>query len=199
MTQGEGSDQQTKPLRAFLAITFPPNIIRALTQVMKNMQTSLATKAVRWEKEENLHITLRFIGNMDPKNLEQLSANIQAQLKAIDPFTMTIGAASLFPSPKKPRVIAMVVEPLEKLQPLADALDRAVVNTGFTKADHPFRGHLTIARIKARRPHRIELPEISSSGDHGHLIETPVDQIALITSTTKPEGAVYRQLVRYEL
>jgi 2'-5' RNA ligase len=128
------------------------------------------------------------------------------------PFALRLGSAGLFPTPRRPRVVALGLEPAAPLEELAGAVERAVVAEGFAPEERAFRAHLTLGRVTARpRSGRAASRRRAESGPpHGRRFpsvaaaplpaeEFAVEEAVLFRSELSPAGSRYTPLERIPL
>lgn len=158
--------------RLFVAVRPPPEVCSAIARIDR---PELA--GVRWSPAQQWHVTLVFLGNADPCEVGSALSSIRLPRcrAVIGPTVRTLGDHVL-------------VVPVTGLETLADAVRGATDGLGGSRGDTPFDGHITIARIKARR----------GSARLGSLLGAPVSAtwtpagIELVSSVTDPRGAVHR-------
>ena len=118
---------------------------------MRALQACPDGDAVRWVREETLHVTLRFLGDIDPGGVGRLTDCVREQTAALRSFRLELGGARPFPSKRRPVAIILDVGPLERLEELAEAVERGVTAAGFDPEPRPFRAHLTLGRVRGKR------------------------------------------------
>jgi 2'-5' RNA ligase len=150
--------------------------------------------AVRWVKPENLHVTLRFLGTIASERVAELVRDVAAETGRIAPLRLRLAAARLFPSPRRPRVVALGIEPEAPLASLVAALERGVVAAGCAPEARRFRPHLTLGRI----PPRADFPSVTAS-DTPEADAFDVNEVLLFRSDLHPSGARYTPLERVPL
>jgi len=183
----------SETIRTFVAIELPGKIISSISKVQEDIR-SYGFK-IRWVKPENIHLTLKFLGNVKKADIEKVGEAIYESVKEYSPITLRAKGIGAFPGIKRPRVIWVGISgQLDLLVGLQKTLDEKLEAIGFPKENRPFRGHLTLGRVKAKiDPKRFcdalnELVRFES--------ETFVaDRIILFKSELKPTGAVYTKLV----
>jgi RNA 2',3'-cyclic 3'-phosphodiesterase len=129
-------------MRIFIALDIDQAIRHRIARFMDGVR-GFAPDA-RWVRPESLHITLKFIGETAPENMDQ----IQQALKAVEAHAveMNIRGSGFFPGAKSPRVFWLGIEAGPSLAALASTVDDRVASLGIAKQDHPFSPHLTLAR-----------------------------------------------------
>ena len=115
----EGPPDAARPIRAFIALELDDFLRRAAAGVAAALRKRPDGDGVRWVRQETLHVTLRFLGDTDPAAVPELAARVGEQLAAVAPFALRLGRLGAFPSPRRPRVIVLHLEPEEPLVGLA--------------------------------------------------------------------------------
>jgi len=179
-------------LRAFLAIEPSEAARRAAAEAASAIRRAPGGDSVRWVRPEALHVTLRFLGDIDPELVPRLEACVGADLRPLAPFALRLGGVGGFPNPRRPRVVTLGLEPEEPLAELASAVERGVVAAGCEPESRPFRGHLTLGRARGR-----------SARVTGAVTATPesfrVEEVVLFQSRLGPGGAKHTPLARFPL
>ena len=187
----------SQTVRSFIAIELPAAVISLLDNVQQELKV-LRLKA-RWVRPQNIHLTLKFLGNIDSGEIEKIGRAMVDAAGDSAPFTLTIGGIGFFPDIKRPRVIWVGLDgakpALFKLQRnLADRLAIA----GFPKEKRSFKAHLTLGRIRqAVNPNIID-QAIQGYSDLGDL-KFSANRIILFKSDLKPTGAEYSHLKQVDL
>ena len=178
--------------RAFLALELPAAAHESAAAAIERLRAQVGTRDVKWVTPENLHITLRFFGSLDPEHIVRAQAEVQklnGQFAAIASGWSELGA---FPNPRRPQVIWFgLADEAGALKALAGEVNHRLVQAGFGRADKPFRAHVTAGRV--RRGRRITWPTTSDC----LTIAAPgfsIQQVALMESTLTPQGPVYTPL-----
>jgi 2'-5' RNA ligase len=149
--------------------------------------------AVRWVPPENLHVTLRFLGDLEPARVASLAAHVRAQTAALAPFALQLGALASFPPGRRPRVVVLELAPEAPLAALAEAVERGVVAAGCAPEPRAFRGHLTLGRVRERGAP----PSLAELTVPPAVFE--VTESVLFASELHPSGSRYTPLERVPL
>jgi 2'-5' RNA ligase len=180
-------------VRAFFAIDLDERARSAAAGVANQLRACPDGDAVRWVREETLHVTLRFLGDVDCGRVARLAGSVREQTAALGPFRLQLGGARLFPSGRRPLAVVLDVGPAEPLAELADAVERGVVAAGFGPESRPFNAHLTLGRIRKKR-FPLVTAEVTTSGE-----SCPVNEVVLFKSELQPSGAHYTPIERAPL
>jgi 2'-5' RNA ligase len=187
----------SQKIRVFIAIELPDSLKSQLEQVQQELK-SLRLKA-RWVRVENIHLTLKFLGDIDAGDIDDIGGAMAGAAADSAPLALKIGGIGFFPGIKRPRVVWVglggEIRNLLNLQlNLADRL----AAIGFAKEKRSFKAHLTLGRIRqAANPAAVRriLKGYIELGDHPFV----ADRMTLFQSTLKPTGAVYSKLKETEL
>ncbi len=185
-------------LRLFLAVDIPEETRRLLAAALERYGGEIPE--ARWVKAENLHITLKFIGGYEEEKLERLSNEIRKTAALSAPFRAALGGCGGFPSPRKARVLWVGMRGgQEEAAGLAGKLDARLEKVGVKREDRPFKGHLTVARL--RRPADCSSLLGMMEGELEPLAEMPfeVREITFYRSILGPGGPTYVPLEKIAL
>lgn len=180
-------------VRSFFAVALSEQAREAAAELAGRLRGSERGEGVRWVRPEGYHLTLRFLGNVARESIAELAEQVSEQVACLAPFAIHLGAASVFPSPRQPRVIALAVEPEAPLASLAERVERGVVAAGLPAERRRFRAHLTLGRVRNRR-----FPSVDGAAAVG-APAFPVEEIVLFQSDLQRTGAVYTALERIAL
>jgi len=183
----------TKIVRAFFAIDLDERARSAAAEFTDEWRARPGGDAVRWVRAENLHVTLRFLGDIDCDRITRLAGCVREQITALSPFRLQLGGARLFPSKRRPLIVALGVGPAEPLAELAAAVERGVVAAGFDPESRPFDAHLTLGRIRKKR-FPLVTGEVTTGGE-----SCPVNEVVLFKSELQSSGAHYTPIERAPL
>ena len=187
----------SQKVRAFIAIELPDSIRSLLDQVQQELK-SLRLKA-RWVRAENIHLTLKFLGDIDAGDIDNIGGAMADTAADSAPLALKIGGIGFFPGIKRPRVIWVGLGgDIPNLLNLQRNLEDRLVPVGYAKEKRSFKAHLTLGRIRqAANPETIRriLKEYIELGDHQFM----ADRIILFKSVLKPSGAVYSPLKQTDL
>src|SRR3977135_3492271 len=135
--------------RLFIAIELPSNVRRALTDHINLVREAVPQAKASWTREENLHLTLKFLGDTKLTRVEELSQASQRAAKAVEPFERNLESSGIFPARGAPRVLWIgVEESTGHLASLHRILEDECAKIGFAREQRPFRPHLTISRLR---------------------------------------------------
>lgn len=179
-------------MRTFIGIGLPPGCrtgIAAATSPLRAMRGP-----VSWVPERNLHLTLKFLGEIPPDRTDELAGLMAEAARDIPPFELRLGDAGGFPTLRAPRVLWIGVrEPLELVGKLHQNMENALSRAGFPRDERPFHPHVTVGRVKGRAVQGLgEAYAAAISG--GTFDAVSVTSYRLVESRLSPSGADYRVL-----
>jgi 2'-5' RNA ligase len=182
-------------MRVFIALDLPPEILSAVDKAAAPLRAGIGS-LVRWVPVENIHITLKFLGEAAPGNVELLAQMLRAEAERIAPFEMSVGGIGAFPSRKRPRVIFVGIQVPAGLEALRRGIESACGRLGYAPDERGFRPHLTLGRVNQHVTladgRKISLALESTAIDSPGTAR--VDSVQLYKSELKPTGAVYTRL-----
>lgn len=183
-------------LRAFIAVEIPSGIHQAIDKQLAPIRAALNASLVRWVPAENVHLTLKFLGDVSPANLEMLEQMLRVEVSQHRAFELGFGGLGAFPNPKRPRVIWIGIQAPAELGALQHGIEAATATLGYPDERRPFSPHLTIGRVK-QNVGSTGMQQIRSALEEtkvASLGTTQVSAVHLFKSDLKPTGAEYSML-----
>lgn len=179
-------------IRAFIACEIPESVLENVSKVQEDLRK--LDLDVSWTRVSGIHITLKFLGDIEEEYIDKIAAIIEEASKGQSPFEISIKGSGAFPNLKNPRVIWIGVEDGTKgLTRLQQPLDYGLNALGFEPEEREFRPHLTLGRVKGPRG-KERLSAAVSELREIELGSFAVDRVILYKSELKPTGAVYTKL-----
>ena len=176
-------------MRTFLAVEVPESARKIIDDFIKN--EARKELPIKWVKFENMHITLKFLGEIDEGLITNISPVVAGIGQHVSPFSVQLGGFGCFPNPRNPRVIWVgVKQGGDELCAMATELEQELAHFGF-KEEKRFHPHLTVGRVK--RPCKVDdiLNKTVSTEPF------TVSSLVLFKSVLKPEGPVYTALEEF--
>ncbi len=202
-------------IRAFIAIELDERIKRELTRVQERLKTAdpeikFAETRIRWSEPKNLHITLKFLGDIEPKLLEMVEIAMNETAQEFSMFHMDIGTLGAFPSTHDPKIIwAGVTKRANFLADMAARLDENLISHGIKELkghtpnsnnelgmcplNYHFTPHITLGRSKNESPCKA----LTNLLQNTHIpagLSQKVERLSLLRSELMPKGPVYHLL-----
>jgi RNA 2',3'-cyclic 3'-phosphodiesterase len=183
-------------LRSFIAIELPERVRSAISELQQELKKCKAD--IRWVKPDNIHLTLKFLGDTDEKSLDSIVEATKAACSGYGRFDLETRGVGVFPDMRAPRILWVGISDNDSLTGLQKSIEDGLAALGFTPEKRRFRPHLTLGRF------------ISSSGKEGlydkieeHKDISPglieVKSLFLIKSELTPYGAEYTKIAGIDL
>jgi 2'-5' RNA ligase len=187
----------TQIIRTFIAIKLPAAVTTAVGEMQKGMRSNGIK--LRWVKPENIHLTLKFLGDTNAEDLAKIEAAVFDSIKSYGPISLCARGVGVFPGIKRARVVWVgVAGELESLFGMQKRLETGLAALGFAKEQRAFKGHLTLGRVKGRiDPQKLGGALKLYGGFASEAFR--VESVILYKSELKPTGAVYTELAKVPL
>jgi 2'-5' RNA ligase len=183
--------------RTFIAIHLPLQLREALLSICAQLRDSPGGRAARWVAGDNIHVTLKFLGDVDNGRLPDVQRAITGACAGGPPFRMTVAGLGCFPGLARPRVVwAGIDQGARELAALAGSIDQSLGELGFARESRPFSAHITLARAD-RRASNVELATLGrtiASQDEAEIGVMTVDSVSVVQSDLFAGGPVYTDL-----
>lgn len=187
-------------VRTFIAIELSDAAKHALGGLQSRLKTVTPPHTVRWTAVQNIHLTLHFLGDTVPAQIDTIGRAMQKAAQPVAPFALDLGQLGCFPNTHRPRVLwAGLLNPPPALAELHSRLGTQLAQAiGFAPETRPYAPHLTLGRVKSGIPSR-HLRQLSYAIEQtqpgvGKLATLNVVELRLVKSKLEPTGAVYSQL-----
>ncbi len=181
-------------MRLFIAVTPPPEVRRAALEAVEGAARDLGG-AVRWTKQENIHFTLKFLGEVPDETVEGVRGALREACSSHAPFHARLRGLGTFPTPRRARVVwAGIDEGAKEMTELAARAESALEPLGFRREGRPYVPHATLGRAR-KRPVSIDLTGASVPNAPTFRVRSA----ELIKSTLAPGGSIYEVLEAFAL
>ncbi len=189
-------------IRAFVAVELSEEIRQALRAVQVKLKTMPGGTQVRWVAPKNMHLTLKFLGDVPKARVAELTGALEQAIANRAPFILTAQALGCFPNVRRPNIIWVGLEgELPRLMELVQRIEDTYAHLGFPPEGRPFAPHLTLGRIP-REVHPSDRAELGATiekfprTDYGTL---DVSHVYFIQSDLRPTGPIYTKLASVAL
>ncbi len=179
-------------LRTFVAIELVDPARAALSDYLATLRP---TPGVAWTRAENLHLTLKFLGNVPTARIDELTARLREATAAAAAFTMTVAGVGAFPNVARPRILWVGCK-APSLPALAAAVDAACVRCGCAAEERPFHPHVTLGRVREGKRGSFPFLAADGSRDFG---ASATSAVVLFASQLGSGGARYTPLATLAL
>jgi 2'-5' RNA ligase len=183
---------QEQSVRAFIAIPLPATFRQGLAELRQELER-FALDGVRWVAPQNIHLTLKFLGDTPRSGLPAMEEALSRVVEGEALFSLQSQGLGAFPSWRNPRVIWAGLEDNPALIRLQHEVELALADLGFPAEERPFAAHLTLGRVTRPLPEaqRERLATFARDFAGGSLGTVPVDEVCLFQSQLRPTGPVY--------
>ena len=187
--------------RLFVAITVPEEVKSRITEARDELRAMLPPAVAAWVRPENMHLTLRFLGNVDESKIESLKASLTQVLSGFGAIPLISERLGCFPDLRYPRVVwAWVYDNAERLAQLQRRVAEATDAFTHEPADSRFVGHITLARLRQIKRPQAEIIGAFVNGAVRRMFgKWTGDRVELIRSELAPGGSSYTTLAATSL
>jgi 2'-5' RNA ligase len=180
----------TESWRVFCAIELPAEVRARLEDHILRLRKEVPEAAASWSRVENIHLTLKFFGNVEVKRIEKISAVTERVVKQFSRFQIGVGETGVFPRPSRPQVLWIGVnDPSGQLSALQERFEDECAAEGFAQEDRAYRPHLTIARLRKPEGAR-QLADVHLQMKF-ETIEVELKELVVFRSELSPKGSKY--------
>lgn len=185
-------------IRSFVAVELAPQIRDALADETARLAALGAD--VNWVAPENLHMTLKFLGQVERRTVPEVLKGLESAAAASASFHAEVTGAFFFPSPTRPRVVASGVDPAaaSSFEALAERVEEELGTAGLPRSDKAFRAHVTLGRVKSPRNIRDLADALVTAGGEA-FGEQEVEEMTLFMSELSRHGPTYTALGRVRI
>lgn len=179
-------------MRAFIAVTLPKEIKKSLKHLQCQLQVS--TAGIKWVEPENIHLTLKFLGEVEEKKIVKLKGILEEALKDKTEFLISLSSLGVFPDSGFPRIIWIGINRNnDKVKLIAEELENKTAQIGVIKGKKAFSAHITLGRIKLNLDRENLIGQLKKL-EHDlprEELEFLVNKITLFKSTLTAQGPIY--------
>lgn len=184
-------------LRAFIAISLPEPVLQAIVTAQDTLRRS--GLKIRWVRKEGIHLTLKFLGDIDRDDVEDIHGAMERAAGPFSPLALWGEGIGVFPDLRRPRVVWVGVSgDREVLRALQGEMETELSGLGFPKEKRPFKGHLTLGRVKGRLD-RTQLIDALEALRGFRTESFTAESVVLFQSDLRPDGAVYTRVAEVAL
>ena len=182
-------------MRAFIAIELPEGIKNTLSRLQDKLKQCGAD--VKWVEPNNIHLTLKFLGEIEEAKLEKINQIIQETAKNKPKYSITLSGLGVFPDVNHPKIIWVGIEDKNsETKLIAEELEEKLQTLNIPKEERRFLGHITIGRVKSwmnkdKLTEKLSALRIEFAKEENCFI---AEKITLFKSSLKPNGPVYEAL-----
>ncbi|HCJ09555.1 MAG TPA: RNA 2',3'-cyclic phosphodiesterase [Clostridiales bacterium] len=184
-------------IRSFVAVEADEGSRSEAARLIEALRRSGAD--VKWVSPENLHLTLKFLGDVPPGDVPEVASALELAVGGEAPFRVRLAGLGAFPSLSRPRVVWVGVgEGRERLEALAGRVDERLAEVGFPRERRRFSAHITLGRCRSSR-NLAELKTALAERRNYTGPEFTVSRVVLFSSVLRPTGPIYTPLAIFPL
>ena len=189
-----------KTIRSFLAVEIPESNKEKILELINPFKEK-SDSFIKWVNRDNLHITLKFIGELNTDHISTSQNDLSERLSSIPSFNIQINRLGVFPNSQKPRIFWLGFDQNKNLEQIVSSIENYLVSLGY-EADHkPFSPHLTIGRVRRDVPSG-NFAEFTKNFKDLKLEVIPdfkVSHVTLFKSDLTRDGPIYSRLFQLSL
>ncbi|MEJ5342027.1 MAG: RNA 2',3'-cyclic phosphodiesterase [Thermogutta sp.] len=185
-------------VRTFIAVEVDEGVRSRASKLIKQLRQSGAD--VTWVAPENMHLTIKFLGDVDYRDVYHVCRAVEECVATVEPFTVEIRGVGAFPSLERPRVIWLGVDlGAAEMEALNERVESALSAIGFPREGRKFHAHLTLGRVRKSGRAVEHLVAMLREYQDVEFGPTTVDQLVIFSSELLPTGPVYEPMGHAEL
>ena len=185
-------------IRTFVAVKISSAVCDCAAELIDELRH--APVDVKWVDPANMHLTIKFLGDVDSREIHEVCRAVEQSAGPLAPFELQVRGVGAFPNVRRPRTIwlgAAAGEP--ELAALAERVESELHKIGFRREARRFHAHLTIGRVRHAAPGMAELSQLLAEYADFELGSTPVAEAIVFSSTLDRAGPTYEPLGRAKL
>jgi len=185
-------------MRTFIALSLNEKLYSELSELQAKLRGSDVD--IKWIDPSSIHLTLKFLGEIDEKQLGSIRSCLTGALKDHKSFSVSLAGVGVFPKPSYPRVVWVGIDAgASECEGLNRDIENATAGVGFEKETRPFKAHLTLGRVRSSKNKQILIKAIEQEIGFASQGKAYVDKIILFKSTLTPKGALHTPLEEFPL
>ncbi|HEY4308336.1 MAG TPA: RNA 2',3'-cyclic phosphodiesterase [Pirellulales bacterium] len=173
-------------VRTFIAVEISSEVRSRAARLISQLEATGAN--VRWVKPEQMHLTLKFLGDVDMREIPEICAAVSQATADVPPFSLRMAGAGAFPNLSQPRTIWLGADDgVDEIQDLHQRLDQSLAKLGFRPEPRRFRPHLTIGRVRNADRGMAEMARLLE--EHANFVAGVIDVDEVVTFSSELERA----------
>lgn len=184
-------------MRVFICFELSKEVTNSLRDLIHYLKTF--GRGVRWVRHDGIHLTLKFIGEIETSQLDEIASAIEKVIKNYKPFKIKLAGKGAFPNFNRPKVFWIGISEVENtIRQIQGDIESALEELGYPREERGFSPHLTLGRVKFQDPtvNKIALELERMKIDE---IEFTLSEVVIMQSDLQPNGALYTPLRKIEI
>ncbi len=185
-------------IRSFIAVDPPPEVLDKIADMIESLEKQ--TRGMRWVNPDGIHLTLRFLGEVDEEVFPEIESRLKQLALGEGPISLTASGLGFFPDPARPRIVWVGLGgETDRLESLGKKVNEAFRDLPVHPEEaREFKPHITVARIADH--HRASgIARILEKGKGAQFGSFSVNTLILYKSNLTPDGARYTKLKEFKL
>ena len=186
-------------MRAFIAIELPKQIKVIINNIQHDLKQAHAD--VKWVKSENIHLTLKFLGEISQDYSQKINSILNQISQRNSEFSLYLSELGSFPNLKNPRTIWIGVSNDGPVIEIAEQLEKKLTAIGFPPESRRFTSHITLGRVRSAFNRRLLVEKLGFMKNNisTQISEFKINAITLFKSTLTPQGPIYEAILNSPL
>jgi len=183
-------------IRAFLAVVISEEARQGVARLRDRVEKGVMFTGAQpsWVRLESMHLTIKFLGNIEESAVEKISARLGPACAALSSFVYGVRGLGVFPSPRQPRVLWVGIKKAdEEFKQLHQTVEAELSALGFERDERPFHPHLTLARVRSLKG-AAQMMKIVADNGREWCGECKAERLIFFQSQLHPSGAIYTKL-----
>jgi 2'-5' RNA ligase len=189
-------------MRLFIALELEPSVRKRLRETQESLRRNMDGGWVRWVQPDGIHLTLKFLGEVEASRVEGVNSAVEAQASRQPSCRFTVGGVGAFPNPERARVLWVGIRDAEDgVRGLQAGLEGALSQLGFEREGRRYTPHLTLGRVRdgTGRDSLARLAEALAAYTPPEPMQTSSETVMLVSSELRPGGPIHTILSRHRL
>lgn len=185
-------------MRTFIAVEIDQAVRQRTAGLIERLRP--LSGGVSWVGPDKLHFTLKFLGDVDQRQIPEVCQAVETAAAGFGPFEIAVQGVGAFPRVNRPSVIWLgASDGTDRMTELAERVEMAMKRLGFPRESRPFKAHLTLGRVRRPGPQMTELAEALKQNASFEAGRCTVAEVVVFSSQLHPSGAIYTALCRASL
>ncbi len=180
-------------IRSFIALKLSHQVIQELAINVDIIKSLDKHEEIRWVSTDNYHLTLCFLGDLEPELLELLKLSLSEKTLGLGHIRLSLTDVSFFPFTDKLRIVAGIITPSDSLRGLKTRVDQAARSISIPVKKRGFKPHITLGRVKGRFTPKLKIHPRSV------MLSCDATELIVFQSRLTPKGACYKSLFEIPL
>jgi 2'-5' RNA ligase len=185
-------------IRTFVAVEISSAVRHCAAELIDQLRA--APVDVKWVEPDNIHLTLKFLGDVDSRKVHEVCRAVEQAADGLAPFELEVRGAGAFPNLRRPRTLWLGAgQGGREVGVLAERVESKLHKLGYRREGRRFHAHLTLGRVRRGGPGIAQLGQLLEEYADFEIGRTPVSDVIVFSSTLGRGGPTYEPLGRAAL